>query len=84
MAVKSFIIDLFPKDQVYTTGDSITGEVKLILNSQIKLTSLFICFFGKGKVEYVKGKSVFIGKEEYYKDIICLLDEGNLLLKYVL
>ena len=77
MAVKSFTIDLNPSDQVYTTGDSITGEVNLILNSQIKLKSLLVCFSGKGKVECVKGKSIFIGKEEYYTDVIQLLDEGK-------
>jgi len=77
MAVKSFTIELFHNNQIYTTGDTINGEVKLVLDSQIKLTSLLVCFCGKGKVEFVRGKTVYVGKEEYYQDVIHLLDEGK-------
>lgn len=76
MAVESFQIELLPNHQVYTTGDTINGEVKLVLDSQIKLTSLLVCFRGIGKVECVRGNTVYVGKEEYYKDMLYLLDEG--------
>ena len=77
MAIESFSINLLPPEQVYTTGDTIAGDVGLVLNSRLKLHSMHLCFSGKGKVECVKGRTTFIGMENYYTDVIALLDEGE-------
>lgn len=77
MAIESFSINLTPNEHVYTTGDTIAGDVILVLNSQIKIHSLFLCFSGKGKVECVKGRTTFIGMETYYTDVVALLNEGK-------
>ena len=86
--VKSFSVEYNPinESNVFTSGDYITGQIKLELTKESRIESFLVKLKGKAKVKWIENYGqiivVYQKKEKYFsiKQFIIGEDQGKCLL----
>lgn len=79
--VKSFSVEYNPinESNVFTSGDYITGQIRLELTKESKIDSLLVTLKGKAKVRWIEnyGKIIVVyrNKDKYFSITKFIIEE---------